>query len=188
MLFILGFIFIFVLGGISGVMIASVPFDWQVHDTYFIVAHFHYVLVGGMVFPAVWGHLLLVPEDHWTDAGRTPGKMALLDFVHRLQCNLLYHAPDRVLRYAQERYTFLPGLGWELPNMISTIGAFVLGGSTLIFLFNVFKSRQTGALAGDNPWNAGTLEWGTASPPPNYNFDVIPSVASPYPLWDTPGE
>jgi cytochrome c oxidase subunit I+III len=184
MLFILGFIFIFVLGGISGVMIASVPFDWQVHDTYFIVAHFHYVLVGGMVFPLFGGIYYWFPKITGRLMDETLGKWHF--WIMFIGFNATFFIMHLTGFFGMPRrvYTFIPGLGWEIPNLISTVGAFILGGSTLIFLYNVMKSRTSGALAGDNPWNAGTLEWGTGSPPPNYNFEVIPSVASPYPLWE----
>jgi cytochrome c oxidase subunit I+III len=184
MLFVIGFIIIFVIGGISGVMIASVPFDWQVHDTYFLVAHFHYVLIGGMVFPLFGGIFYWFPKitGRMMDEGLGKWQFWLMFIGFNLTFFIMHYTgfigmPRRV-------YTFLPGLGWEIPNLISTIGSFMIAASTVVFLVNVFRSRAVGDLAPPNPWNAGTLEWAAASPPENYNFNVIPTVNSGYPLWE----
>jgi cytochrome c oxidase subunit I+III len=184
MLFVVGFIIIFVLGGISGVMIASVPFDWQVHDTYFIVAHFHYVLIGGMVFPLFGGIFYWFPKITGRMLDEKMGKWQFWIMFIGFNVTFFIMHLTGFLGMPRRVYTFLPGLGWELANLISTVGAFILAFSALLFIINVFKSLKSGAFAGDNPWNAGTLEWATTSPPPNYNFNVIPTVASRYPLWE----
>jgi cytochrome c oxidase subunit I+III len=182
-LFSVGFVVTFVFGGISGVALGSVPFDWQVHDTYFVVAHFHYVLMGGMVFPMlaglhfwwpkVTGRLLSEPLAKWTFAFTFVG-LNLAFFPMHLSG--LWGMPRRV-------YTYPAGIGLELPNLISSIGAFTFAAGILLLLYNAASSLRRGAIAGNDPWHADSLEWATSSPPARYNFAVIPSVAGRSPLW-----
>ena len=186
MLFVIGFIIIFVLGGITGVMIASVPFDWQVHDTYFIVAHFHYVLIGGAVFPLLGGIFYWFPKITGRMLDERLGVWAFWLLFIGFNVTFFTMHITGFLGMPRRVYTFLPGLGWEIPNLISSIGAFVIGIGILLFFINVFNSLRNGVIAGDNPWKAGTLEWATTSPPQNFNFNVIPTVSSRYPLWDDP--
>jgi cytochrome c oxidase subunit 1 len=187
MLFVLGFVFIFVNGGITGVMLASVAFDKQVHDTYFVVAHFHYVLIGGGVtplfaafyywFPKATGRLLSERLGRWHFWLWLIGVNVAFFPMHLLG---LEGMPRRV-------YTYLPETGWGSLNALSTLGSVIVVLSVAVFLGNVFVSYRAGALAGANPWEAAGLEWATTSPAPRYNFVHPLVVQGRHPLWDTPG-
>ncbi|HEX8089205.1 MAG TPA: cytochrome c oxidase subunit I [Blastocatellia bacterium] len=186
LLFVLGFFFIFIIGGLSGVMLASVPLDLQVHDTFFVVAHFHYVLIGGAVFPLFGGFYYWFPKITGRMLSETLGKwnfwLLFVGFnvtffpMHQLGLNGM---PRRV-------YTYLPESGWAGLNLLATAGGVIMTLSVLLFIINVFRSRRFGPVAGDNPWAAGTLEWATHSPPPSYNFLYIPTVAGQEALWEQP--
>lgn len=184
MLFVLGFFAVFVIGGLTGVMVASIPFDMQVHDTYFVVAHFHYVLIGGAVlplfggiyywYPKVTGRLMSERLGRWSFALIFIGLNATFFPMHQLG---LEGMPRRV-------YTYLETMGWGPLNLFISLSAFVLAlGFGLTFL-NMWMSRLRGTPAGPNPWDADSLEWATDSPPANYNFRHIPVVRSGTPLWD----
>jgi cytochrome c oxidase subunit I+III len=184
-LFVLGFLFIFTLGGLTGVMVAMVPFDWQVHDTYFVVAHFHYVLVGGMVFPLFAAFYYWAPAFSRCVLSERLGKMAFwLMFIgfniafFPMHLAGLWGMPRRV-------YTYPAEMGWAGLNMISTVGAFMLGAGVLVFLWDLARNlRPTlGGGAGD-VWKAGTLEW---LPNDLYGSRSIPRIWSRNPLWDQPG-
>jgi cytochrome c oxidase subunit I+III len=185
MLYVAGFVFVFVAGGITGVMVAMVPFDWQAHDTYFVVAHFHYVLVGGSLFPILGGLHHWMPKLTGRIMSEPLGKVAFaLNFIgfnvafmpqHWLG---LFGMPRRI-------WTYEPGLGWDGLNLISSLGSFVMGIGMLLFAVNIVRSNWPGARgAPDDPWGGDTLEWATESPAPNYNFVGTMQVASPEPLWD----
>ncbi|WP_333792956.1 cbb3-type cytochrome c oxidase subunit I [Hyphomicrobium sp.] len=183
-LYFASFIVMFVIGGVSGFMTAAVPVDWQLTDTYFIVAHIHYVLIGINVFPVLGGLTFWFPKmtgrmlDDRT--GRWAFWLILVGFnVAFLPMHLtgLYGMPRRV-------YTYSSHFGWDTLNFVTTAGAFVLAIGVAVFLLNVVRSLRSGARAGPNPWNAPTLEWSVPSPPPPYNFVVIPTVASRHPLWE----
>jgi cytochrome c oxidase subunit 1 len=183
-LFILGFVVTFIIGGLTGVMIASVPYDQQVHDTYFIVAHLHYVLLGGGVFPLfgafyywypkITGRMLSQTLGCWHFAFWFIGVNLTFFPMHLLG---LQGMPRRV-------YTYLPETGWGPLNFLATVGAVIMVVSVVLFLVNLAVSRRRGQLAGENPWDAPTLEWATTSPPASYSFAYIPVVEGRSALWD----
>ena len=183
MLYVMGFFALFVIGGMTGVMVASVPLDLQVHDTYFVVAHLHYVLIGGAVFP------LLGAVQYWYP--KITGRM-MSEGLGKLSFWLLFIGfnvtffPMHYLGLAgmpRRVYTYLPGLGWDVPNLVSTLGSYLIAVSVLLFVFNALKSLWRGERAGDDPWNSPDLLWATASPPSAYNFARIPVVENRHPLW-----
>jgi cytochrome c oxidase subunit 1 len=184
LLFVVGFIVIFVLGGLSGVTLAAVPFDLQVHDTYFVVAHFHYVLLGGAVFPLIGGIYYWFPKF--------TGRM-MDDRLGRWNFWVLFFGfnvtffPMHILGIEgmpRRVYTYQAEMGWGTLNLVSTIGAVLLVIGGAMFVLNAVRSYVWGMAAADNPWNADTLEWGTTSPPPVYNFLHVPIVEGRSALWD----
>jgi cytochrome c oxidase subunit 1 len=183
-MFVLGFFLVFTIGGLTGVILASVPLDWQVHDTYFVVAHLHYVLIGGAIFPLFAAFHFWFPK--WS--GRMPSeRLGQLSFWLLLIGFNATFFPMHILgmRGMPRRvYTYLPGRGWGPLNLLQTIGAGVIALSVLTMLINFLVSRRAGALAGPNPWNADTLDWSVSSPPPPYNFVHIPVVSGPNAVWD----
>jgi cytochrome c oxidase subunit I+III len=186
LLYIFGFVFTFVIGGVTGIMVASLPLDWQVHDTYFVVAHLHYVLIGGAVFPLIAGLYYWFPKVTGRMLHEGLGKwnfwLTLIGFhttFFPMHISGLWGMPRRV-------YTYLAGIGWDELNLLSTLGAFILAIGILLLLINIIRSLHHGEVAGDNPWQAGTLEWATTSPPQSYNFEPIPVLHSRYPLWEQP--
>ncbi|WP_119459220.1 cytochrome c oxidase subunit I [Rhodospirillaceae bacterium SYSU D60014] len=184
MLFILGFLFIFVLGGLTGVMVAIVPFDWQVHDTYFVVAHFHYVLIGGMVFPLFAAFYYWAPTASDTQLSERLGRWVFgLMFVGFNLAFFPMHITG-LLGMPRRVYTYPAEMGWDTLNMLSTAGAYVLGAGILLFLIDLMLNfRPTGAGGSGNPWKAGTLEW---LPSGLYQTRSIPIITSREPIWEQP--
>ncbi len=183
LLYVLGFLFTFVIGGLTGVMLAAVPLDLQVHDTFFVVAHFHYVLIGGAVFPLLGGLFYWFPKM----TGRMPSeRLGRLSFWIVFLGFQVTFFPQHILGLEgmpRRVYTYLPETGWGDLNLLSTIGAFILGMGVLIYVLNLLVSLKTGAPAGNDPWGADSLEWGTSSPPPPYNFQFLPTVSGRSPRW-----
>lgn len=184
-LFVLGFFGIFVLGGITGVMVASVPLDWQVTDSYFVVAHFHYVLIGGVVFPVTAGIYYWFPFATGKMLDEMLGKLHFWLFFIGFNVAFFPMHIVGMLGMPRRVYTYRSGLGWDTYNLVATIGAFMIALATLIFIINILKSRQSGQAAGHNPWGADSLEWATQQlPGPAYGFRTLPIVRSRHPLWD----
>jgi cytochrome c oxidase subunit I+III len=184
MLYVLGFLFIFTLGGFTGVMVAVVPFDWQVHDTFFIVAHFHYVLIGGVVFPVFGGLHYWLPKITGRLLHEGLGKWSFwLSFIGFNVTFFPMHImgflgmPRRVYTYPRE----LEIGGY---NLVATIGAFMLGAGTVLLVVNFLRSLWRGRPAPDNPWRSSSLEWSVPSPPPVFTFLTPPVVQDRAPLWD----
>ncbi|WP_119304147.1 cytochrome c oxidase subunit I [Dongia deserti] len=183
-LFVLGFLFIFTIGGLTGVLVALVPLDFQLHDSYFVVAHFHYVLVGGMVFPlfaTFYYWITMVSRNQLSErVGRWVFWLMFLGFniaFLPMHWTGLSGMPRRI-------WTYPPSLGWDGLNMISTVGAFILAAGVLLFVVDLLRRFRPGQRENENPWGAGTLEW---LPADVYSTRSIPRVSSREPLWDQPG-
>jgi cytochrome c oxidase subunit I+III len=183
-LFAAGFIFNFVLGGITGVMVAIAPFDWQVHDSYFVVAHFHYVLIGGVVFPVLAALYYWFPKIFGRMLSERLGALSFWLIFIGFNVTFFPMHITGLLGMPRRVYTYEAGLGWDLLNLLSTAGAFVLAAGVVITMWNMARSVRRGREAGDNPWDAGTLEWSVSSPPPAYNILQIPVIRGREPLWD----
>ena len=183
MLFVAGFIALFVLGGLTGVMVAAVPFDSQAHDTYFIVAHLHYVLIGGVVFPLIAGLYYWLPKITGRLLSERLGKWNFwMMFVFFNVTFFPMHVAG-LLGMPRRVYTYPTGFGWDGYNLVSTIGAFGFAVGVLLFVANFLWSVKRGAPAGDNPWDADSLEWSESSPPAEAQFALLPVVRGKHPLW-----
>jgi cytochrome c oxidase subunit I+III len=184
LLWIIGFIVVFILGGLSGITFAAIPFDQQLTDTYYVVAHFHYVIFGAAVFPLLGGMYYWFPKvtgrmyyERWGQASF---------WLTFLGMNLTFFPMHIVGLEGMPRrqYTYPPDLGWTGLNLLETIGAYLLAAGLVIVAVNLAVSRFRGERVGNDPWEGDTLEWATTSPPPAYNYAVIPRVTSPYAMWD----
>jgi cytochrome c oxidase subunit I+III len=186
LLFIAGFILFFVVGGLTGIMFVAIPFDQQVTDTYFVVAHFHYIIFGAAVFPIFGGMYYWFPKVTGRMYLERPGQISF--WLIFAGTNLLFFPMHIVglLGMTRRDYTYPGGLGWAPYNFAETVGGFVTLAGILLLLGNLVVSYRRGEPAPPDPWHGGTLEWTVPSPPPEYNFAVIPNVASAYPNWDAP--
>jgi cytochrome c oxidase subunit 1/cytochrome c oxidase subunit I+III len=183
-LFFASFIALFVIGGVSGFMTASVPVDWQLTQTYFIVAHIHYVLIGINVFPVVGGVYYWFPKVTGRLLGERLGRWNFWTMFIGFNLGFFPMHVAGLMGMPRRIYTYPADVGWDGVNLITSIGSFVFAIGVLLLLVNMAVSLRRGAPAGANPWNAPTLEWSTPSPPPEYNFVVIPTIASRHPLWE----
>jgi heme/copper-type cytochrome/quinol oxidase subunit 1 len=183
-LFFSSMILLFVIGGVSGFMTASVPVDWQLTDTYFVVAHLHYVLIGINVFPVVGATYFWFPKMTGRMLNERLGRWNFWTMFLGFNLAFLPMHLTGLLGMPRRVYTYNDYAGWHALNLITSIGAFVLAIGVLLFFVNVLRSLRSGAVAGMNPWDAPTLEWAVSSPPPPYNFSVIPTLATRHPLWE----
>jgi len=184
MLFCIAFLFQFLVAGLTGIMLSAAPFDWQLGNSYFVVAHFHYVIVGGILFSLFAAFYYWFPKMSGRMYDERLGKIHFWLFVLGFHLTFdVLHVPG-LLGMPRRLYTYEPGRGWDVYNLVSTIGVFFQAAAIGVFLTNLVWSYFKGRLAGNDPWDAWTLEWSTASPPPAYNFASIPRVRSRRPLWD----
>ena len=184
LLFIVGFIVFFIFGGLSGIMFAAIPFDQQATDSYFVVAHFHFVIFGAAVFPIFAGMYYWFPKVTGRMYYERLGQASFwLTFAGTSVTFFPMHIAG-LLGMPRRIYTYEPGAGWTVYSFISTVGAFLLAAGLVLVFANLTVSLFRGRVAGPDPWGGDTLEWATSSPPPPYNFAVIPTVSSPYPMWD----
>ena len=184
MLFCIGFLFQFLIAGLTGIMQGAAPFDWQLTGSYFVVAHFHYVIVGGILFALFAAFYYWYPKVTGRMLNETLGKLHFCLFLIGFHLTFdVMHIPG-VLGMPRRIYTYEPRPGWGTLNLIVTIGAFIQGAAILVFVANLVYSYFKGPKAGNDPWDAWTLEWSVSSPPPAYNFASIPVVESRRPLWD----
>jgi cytochrome c oxidase subunit 1 len=184
MMFALGFLFQFLIAGLTGIMLSAAPFNWQLSGSYFVVAHFHYVIVGGILFSLFGAFYYWYPKMTGRMLNETLGKWHFWLFAIGFHVTFdLMHIPG-ILGMPRRIYTYEPGRGWEQWNLWVSIGAMIQTVSILCFVVNLIWSYFRGRPAGNDPWDAWTLEWAVSSPPPVYNFAVIPEVRSRRPLWD----
>ena len=184
MLFCVAFLFQFLVAGLTGIMLGAAPFDWQLSNSYFVVAHFHYVIVGGILFTIFGAFYYWFPKMSGKMCNETLGKLHFWLFFIGVHLTFDFMHIPGILGMPRRIYTYEPGRGWDVWNLIVTIGVFFQALGTVIFVTNLLWSYFKGKAAGSDPWDAWTLEWSILSPPPAYNFASIPVVKSRRPLWD----
>jgi cytochrome c oxidase subunit I+III len=187
MLFVSGALAIFIIGGLTGVMVALAPFDWQAHDTYFVVAHLHYVLIGGMLFPVVAGVYYYWPLVGSRRLSDRLGKVAFWLMFAGFNLAFFPMHLSGLMGMPRRVWTYPAGLGLDLPNLLSSVGAFVFAAGVLIVVFDVLWPKGSRPYAERNTWKAGTLEWLAEMPGKNWGMRSIPIVTTRYPLWEQPG-
>ena len=184
MLFCIGFLFQFLIAGLTGIMLAVAPFDWQLGNSYFVVAHFHYVIVGAILFALFGAFYYWFPKMSGRMYNETLGKWHFWLFLIGFHLTFDFMHIPGLLGMPRRIYTYEPGRGWDTWNLIVTIGVLFQAAGILVFVGNLLWSRLRGPACTTDPWDAWTLEWSTSSPPPEYNFATIPVVRSRRPLWD----
>ncbi len=184
MLFCLAFLFQFLVAGLTGIMLAVAPFNWQLTDTYFVVAHFHFVLVGSLLFTIFAAIYYWFPKVTGRMLSERLGRWHFWLFVIGFNLTFLTMHGQGILGMPRRIYTYGADRGWDAWNLVTTLGVPVQALAVLIFVANILVSARRGVPAGDDPWDAWTLEWATTSPPPPYNFEVVPVTTSRRPLWD----
>ncbi len=184
MLFCLGFLFQFLVAGLTGVMLGVAPFDWQLGDSYFVVAHFHFTLIGGLLFALFGGMYYWFPKVSGRCLNETLGKWHFWLFAIGFNLTFIPLHFAGLLGMPRRIYTYEAGRGWDIWNMIATIGVPIQIIATALFVVNILWTYFKEKDVGDDPWDAWTLEWAATSPPPVYNFEAIPEVRSSRPLWD----
>src|SRR5277367_1524970 len=184
MLFCIAFLFQFLIAGLTGIMLSAAPFDWQLGNSYFVVAHFHYVIVGGILFALFGAFYYWFPKMTGKMYNETLGKWHFWLFVIGFHLTFDFMHIPGLLGMPRRIYTYDASRGWEIWNIIVTVGVFFQIAAVIVFVFNLLRSLVKGEPAGSDPWDAWTLEWSTSSPPPEYDFAKLPVVRSRRPLWD----
>jgi cytochrome c oxidase subunit I len=184
MMFCIGFLFQFLIAGLTGIMLSVAPFDWQLSASYFVVAHFHYVLVGAIVFALFGAFYYWYPKVTGRMMSEMLGKWHFWLFLIGFHLTFDFMHVPGLLGMPRRIYTYEAGRGWEMWNLIVSIGAIFQVAGIACFVFNLVRSYFRGEIADHDPWDAWTLEWSTSSPPPSYNFAIEPTVHSRRPLWD----